>query len=139
MPMIMRNILPLSAHHTPHGDIRWISTALDRSFQPTTGSRSPVWESDDWRLYRVEGSDEFGLAGRGVEPEGPDGFGLEVARPGTYSTSISPSRYWQITAGEGCLRPHGDGDDTVVEAFEGEQRIIVEQRFGIGAADECSE
>lgn len=99
----------------------------------------PVWESDNWRLYRVEGSDEFGLAGRGVEPEGPDRFGLEVARPGTYSTSISASRYWQITAGEGCLRPHGDGDDTVVEAFEGEQRIIVEQRFGIGAADECSE
>ena len=51
-PMV--GILPASAHRAPHDEIRWISTALDRSFQPTTGSRSPVWESDHTLLATAE-------------------------------------------------------------------------------------
>jgi dipeptidyl aminopeptidase/acylaminoacyl peptidase len=47
-------ILPLDGASHPHTDIRWISTSLDRTFQPTVGSRPPVWESDTHLLATAE-------------------------------------------------------------------------------------
>jgi dipeptidyl aminopeptidase/acylaminoacyl peptidase len=47
-------ILPLDGTTHPHTDIRWISTGLDRTFQPTVGSPAPVWESDSDLLATAE-------------------------------------------------------------------------------------
>ncbi len=47
-------VLPLDGSAHPHGDIRWVSTGLDRTFQPTVGSRAPVWESDTQLLASAE-------------------------------------------------------------------------------------
>ncbi len=47
-------ILPLDGAPHSHTDIRWISTGLDRTFQPTVGSRAPVWESDTHLLATAE-------------------------------------------------------------------------------------
>ena len=47
-------ILPLDGAPHPHTDIRWISTGLDRTFQPTVGSRAPVWESATHLLATAE-------------------------------------------------------------------------------------
>lgn len=47
-------VLPLDGASHPHTDIRWISTDLDRTFQPTVGSRPPVWESADHLLVTAE-------------------------------------------------------------------------------------
>jgi dipeptidyl aminopeptidase/acylaminoacyl peptidase len=47
-------ILPIDGVTHPHGDIEWVSTGLDRTFQPTIGSRAPVWESDSILLAIAE-------------------------------------------------------------------------------------
>ena len=47
-------ILPIDGSAHPHTDIRWLSTGLDRTFQPTVGSRAPVWESDTHLLATAE-------------------------------------------------------------------------------------
>ncbi len=47
-------ILPIDGTTHPHGDIEWVSTGLDRTFQPTVGSRAPVWESDSSLLATAE-------------------------------------------------------------------------------------
>ncbi len=47
-------ILPIDATETPHREIRWVSAGLDRTFETTSGSRPPVWESDDQLLAVAE-------------------------------------------------------------------------------------
>ena len=47
-------ILALDGSPHPHTDIHWISTGLDRTFQPTVGTRAPVWESDTHLLATAE-------------------------------------------------------------------------------------
>ena len=47
-------VLPLDGSPHPHTDIRWVSAELDRTFQPTVGSRAPVWESDTQILATAE-------------------------------------------------------------------------------------
>ncbi len=47
-------ILPIDGSAHPHTDIRWISSGLDRTFQPTVGSRAPVWESVTHLLATAE-------------------------------------------------------------------------------------
>jgi hypothetical protein len=72
-----------------------------------------VWSSPDWRLYRVEGSQGFGLQGLGVEAAGPDGFTLDAPAAGRYPTSVNWSRYWRVTDGDACVEE--DDGKTVVE------------------------
>jgi hypothetical protein len=91
-----------------------------------------VWSSDDWRLYRVEGAQEWGLGALGVEDGGPDGFAVHAGEPGTYPTSINWSHYWSVTAGDACLVD--DDGKTVVESHAPDQRIEV----GLGlSGSEC--
>jgi dipeptidyl aminopeptidase/acylaminoacyl peptidase len=47
-------VLPIDGEQHAHTDIRWVSAGLDRSFQPTVGSRPPVWESDTLLLATAE-------------------------------------------------------------------------------------
>ncbi len=47
-------LLPADSVRASHGDIRWISAGLDRSFLPTSGSRPPVWETDRTLLATAE-------------------------------------------------------------------------------------
>lgn len=47
-------ILPIDADRADHDEIRWVGTGLDRTFQTTSGSRPPVWESHDVLLAVAE-------------------------------------------------------------------------------------
>ena len=59
----------------------------------------PVWESDDWRLYRVDDARSTGVAGAG-----PDQVVLDAPRPGVYEPEVNWNRYWEVAEGEGCVR-----------------------------------
>ena len=91
----------------------------------------PVWSDANWRLFRVNGADEWGLDGLGVQEVGADSF--EVA-PGGRETSIRWTPYWSVTGGEGCVHESEDGE-TVVEARPGSGPITVEAELG---GDSCS-
>jgi len=47
-------VLPIDADAEPHSEIRWVGAGLDRTFQTTSGSRPPVWESHDMLLAVAE-------------------------------------------------------------------------------------
>ena len=47
-------VLPIDAHAVVHDQIRWVSAGLDRTFQTTSGSRPPLWESHDMLLVVAE-------------------------------------------------------------------------------------
>ncbi len=57
-------VLSTAAHEAPHTDIRWLTSALDRTFETTNGTVAPIWESNrhllgtaedrgDTHLYRI--------------------------------------------------------------------------------------
>ncbi len=80
---------------------------------------TPVWSSEDWRLYRVAAP-----ASVGAEAGSPDGFELDAPRPGTYEPAINFNRYWRVVEGDACLRD--DGGRTAVEVAEpGTIRVTV--------------
>ena len=74
----------------------------------------PVWQSDHWRLYRVDG-DGPSLAGSGIDSVGPDEVDLTVDRALTETVPVNWSRYWSVDRGDACVR-EGDDGETVVEA-----------------------
>lgn len=52
-------VMPLDGHRAgPH---RWVSSALDRTFEPTAGSRAPVWQPDGSLLATAEDAGETHL------------------------------------------------------------------------------
>ncbi len=48
----------------------------------------PVWHGDDWRLYRVAGSDAWGLDGLGVRDVEADSFEFDPAGDGTHLDQV---------------------------------------------------
>jgi hypothetical protein len=102
----------------------------------------PLWSNEDWRLYGVDAPPSSGprywdLRERGVRVESPDSFSLDAEQAGEYSTGITWSNYWHVSEGDGCVVPHGDERTTVVVAKRGNERLEVEQRFGLGGGDQC--
>ena len=47
-------ILPTDSENAPESAIRWISAGFDRTFETTSGSPAPVWESDTQLLAVAE-------------------------------------------------------------------------------------
>jgi len=63
-------VLPIGSTNSPGSEIRWISAGFDRTFETTSGSPAPVWESDthvlavaqdrgDSHLYRLPADGTF--------------------------------------------------------------------------------
>jgi hypothetical protein len=92
----------------------------------------PVWSSEHWRLYRVDGSRQSGLQGLGVEGVRPGDFTLEASSIGQFPTSIRWTPYWRVTEGDACVR-EGDDGKAVVESRAAGQRIEIEARLAGGS------
>jgi hypothetical protein len=73
----------------------------------------PVWSSEHWRLYRVDGGP--GLAGDGIDSVGPDEVDLSLDGARTETIPVNWSRYWSVNSGDACVS-EGDDGETVVEA-----------------------
>lgn len=108
---------------------------------------SRVWESPDWRLYRVVDPPALvstpeapfePAAGARLAALGPDSFQVTADEAGSYLIRVHYTRYWEVTSGEACVEPEGEW--TRVEA-QAPSLIRVEASFGIdalfGARDPC--
>lgn len=106
-----------------------------------------VWETGDWRLYRVRGEPALVTPAQAPGPPaadarlaalGPDSFELTAEAPGSYLVRVRYTRYWDVVAGDACIER--DGDWTVVRA-RASSVVRVEARFGLdallGARDRC--
>jgi hypothetical protein len=74
---------------------------------------TPVWRSQDWRLYRVERAS--GLAQAGVEAVGPDEVVVDAHRAGEIRLPINWTRYWNVSRGDACAS-EGEEGETVLDA-----------------------
>jgi hypothetical protein len=75
----------------------------------------PVWRSQHWRLYRVDGAQAWDLASRGIASLGPDRVTVEAARSGPLTLPVNWTRYWGVASGDACVEEGADGE-TVLEA-----------------------
>jgi hypothetical protein len=99
----------------------------------------PVWSDEHWRLFAVRGTP--GLVSRAADPAAPAGrqggltglgpasFALAVRRPGAFLVRVHDSRYWTVTAGDGCVAQEGDW--TRIEARR-PGTVAVSARFSLG-------
>ena len=70
------------------------------------------WSSSHWRIYAVRDPEPL------VQPlgdalartlwVGPQGFDLDVSRPGKFLVRVNFTPYWSIERGAGCLLRHGE-------------------------------
>ena len=88
----------------------------------------PVWEKDDWRLFRVEMPAAVGAAAVGT-----DWFEIDARRPGDHRLGIEYTPWWRVVEGSACVREADDGSTVVDAAAPG--RVRVEARLG---GDSCS-
>jgi hypothetical protein len=88
----------------------------------------PVWENDDWRLYRVETS-----LPTVTTATGPDWFEIHARDRADYRVGIEFTPWWRVVEGSGCVSEAEDGA-TVVEA-NAPGPIRVEARLD---GDSCS-
>ena len=101
-----------------------------------------VWTDEHWRLFEVRAFDgspgprgaSLASGGAVVTELGPDGFTVEVPRPGEYLLYIRHSPYFEVVAGEACVEDAGDGDIRLTAEGEGPQAIEVRASFSIEGA-----
>jgi hypothetical protein len=113
--MGVRHVLLPDARLGPLGAER--EAALLRSGR--SGLR-PVFESDDWTIYRLPEAAPLltGPAGAAVERLEHDRIVARVAAPGVYRLRVRWSRYWHVT-GDVCVAAAGDGMTRVVARAPG--------------------
>ena len=104
---------------------------------------NPVWETADWRLYRVAGEPALVTPADAPGPPasdarlaafGPDSFELTADVPGSYLVRLRYTRYWDVVGGDACIER--DGDWTVVRARSASV-VRVEANFGLDSLFEA--
>jgi hypothetical protein len=70
------------------------------------------FRDDHWRIYEVVDSKpmvtSLGAGRASMMRVGPQGFALDVTRPGRFLVRLSFTQYWSIARGSGCLLRGGD-------------------------------
>ena len=68
-----------------------------------------IWHSAHWRLFAVLGARPLAQPPGTLAQLGSDSFTLRAPRAGSYTVRVHFSRYWSLTAGDGCVaRAPGD-------------------------------
>jgi hypothetical protein len=93
------------------------------------------WSSPHWRIYAVRDPEPLveplGAATARTLWVGPQGFGLDVTRPGDFLVRANFTPYWSIARGTGCLLRRGDW--TVARVYHpGVLRVAAD--FSLGRA-----
>jgi hypothetical protein len=101
----------------------------------------PVWESRDWRLFRVKGSPGL-ISGPGrLVRLDEDGLLIEAHRSGRLLVRITHSRYWDVEAGDACVSRTPGGWTAVEVARAG--TVALHARVGsplrLGRQPQCQE
>jgi hypothetical protein len=97
-----------------------------------------VWTDANWRLFRVDGAESWGLDGLGIDDVDTERFTVEPGAPGERETSIRWTPAWEVVAGDGCVS-EGDDGMAVVEADDADEAVTVEARLGgLVGGDSCS-
>jgi hypothetical protein len=101
----------------------------------------PVWRSDDWQLFRVEGSPGL-ISGPGrLVRLDADRLLLEADGPGRLLVRVRHTPYWDVTSGDACVRRAPGGWTEVEVARPG--RVALVARLGsplrLGRQPACSD
>ena len=86
-----------------------------------------AWEAEGWELYEVAEPAPLAEPPARVTELGDDWFEL-TGPPGEHAVRISPSPYWRVEAGAGCVR--ADGERLVVELERGPLRARADFSLG---------
>jgi hypothetical protein len=62
-----------------------------------------VWQTPDWRLWRVDGSPGLVSGAASLTSVGPDHLVLQVSQPGPITVRVHYTDFWTVTAGAACL------------------------------------
>jgi hypothetical protein len=76
-----------------------------------------IWQSPQWRLYRVEGSPGIVSAPAQLQSETGDRIVVASPRPGPVLVRVRYSPDWQLATGEGCVAPEPAGRGIVGGAW----------------------
>ena len=94
----------------------------------------PRWSSPQWRVFEVAGALPLVRSHDGaarLESLKPESFTLRVTKPGTFTVLASPSPYWELDRGRGCIGQRG-GWTTITTPHRGVVRADV--GFSVGGA-----
>jgi hypothetical protein len=110
-----------------------------RLIRARPGYLRPVWQSPDWRLFRVEGSPGL-ISGPGrLVRLDDDGFVLDARRRGRFLVRFRHHHYWHVARGDACVR-RAPGDWTAVEVARA-GTVAITARLGsaarLGRQPEC--
>jgi hypothetical protein len=74
-----------------------------------------VWQTPDWRLWRVDGSPGLVSGPASLTSVEPDHLILQVSQPGPITVRVHYTEFWTVTTGAACLSP-APGGWTAIDA-----------------------
>lgn len=92
----------------------------------------PVFHSRHWRVYEVLGAWPLASGPGRLTWLGHESFALQARRAGSFLVRERYTRYWTVTAGEGCVSEGREGFTRVRAARAG--RVVVTARFSLARA-----
>jgi hypothetical protein len=91
-----------------------------------------VFASRHWRVFAVQGAAPLLSGDARLLSLGHDGFTLQARAAGPLEVRVHDTRYWELTAGHGCVGGGPEGFTEVRAAAAG--RITVAARFSLARA-----
>lgn len=110
----------------PRAPLDWLAKDEVELIEDGVPYLRPVWNNEDWRLYRVDQPRELG-----VTEIGPDWFEVDAPRAGSYPVALNFTSTWTVAQGDGCVA-RGPNDSTLVRA-KTPGTIRVESKLGFGS------
>lgn len=95
---------------------------------------TPVWQTSQWRLWKVVGSPGLVTGAAQVISIGTSSFELDVHQAGLVVVRLRYSRYWTPESGRACISSTLDGWTSLEVAQPG--RLLVGSKL-IGGGDGC--
>jgi len=90
---------------------------------------TPVWSSEHWRVYRVQGAVPLAAGPGHLRELSVDSVVLHARRPGNFVVRENFTPYWTVTQGYGCVAP-GPGGLTQVSA-QAPGTLVLGVRFSL--------
>ncbi|HEX4864317.1 MAG TPA: hypothetical protein VFV02_09605 [Acidimicrobiales bacterium] len=76
-----------------------------------------VWQTAQWRLWKVDGSPGLVTGDATLTSLSPDHFSITATAPGLITVRVRYTAFWSIASGAGCVGPAPDGW-TSVDAYQ---------------------
>jgi hypothetical protein len=110
----------------PNAPLDYSGRAEARLLAHPPGYLREVWQSKNWRLFKVLAATPLAQPPSVLSRVGGDSFTLRVPRAGSFTVRVRFTPYWALASGHGCVRSGPGGWTEVQSPGAGSLRVAID-------------